>query len=123
MSTPLSKALLTSLSFPLPLARSSVHWRRIDDDIMVATVAGEYAGFIGPTPHGHEAHGARGEDLGVHSARIDAMAAVEASASPAASSSAGDARPTRPRRIHRRGTPAASRGPKSKGKTRWPLAP
>ncbi len=107
---------MTSVTPSTLATRAAVHWHRADDDVSVATIAGEYAGFTDVTARGHEAHGARGEDLGVHFSRYDAMAAIEASASRVLPLPAGHARRTRPLRIHRRGTPVASRGPKRRRK-------
>jgi cold shock CspA family protein len=97
-------------------ARPSLDWRQADDDVFVATSAGEYAGFVGITPIGFEAHSAQGESLGVHGTRDSAHAAVAASVTHVALSPAGTARPIRPLRTRRRGTPVASRGPKSRRK-------
>ncbi len=109
------KDLLTFIT-PTSSARPSIDWRQADDDVFVATSAGEYAGFVGVTPLGFEAHSAQGESLGVHGTRDSAHAAVAASVTRTAVSPAGPARPIRPLRTRRRGTPVASRGPKSRRK-------
>ena len=104
-----------NFSTPHSSARPDLIWRQADDDVYVATSAGEYAGFIGVLPHGYEAHSAQGALLGLHDTRDAAGAAVEASAyrdTPAVVSS----RSHRPLRTRRRGTPVASRGPKSRRK-------
>ena len=101
---------------PTSSARPTLDWRQADDDVFVATAAGEYAGFVGVTPLGYEAHSARGESLGVHDTRDSAHFAVATSADRSTSTPAGHARPIRPLRTRRRGTPVASRGPKSRRK-------
>lgn len=58
---------------------SSLDWRRADNDVFVATSAGEYAGFVSVTSDGAEAHSARGVDLGVHETPALARAAVVSS--------------------------------------------
>lgn len=105
---------MTSVTIPTPAARPALHWRPADDDVEVATSAGEYAGFVSLTALGHEAHSARGEDLGVHATGDLARAAVAASATHVARTPAGPPRLNRPFRTLRRGTPGRSRGPKSK---------
>jgi len=124
-----SKVPLTSVTLsPRPSSSSAVldlpasaapalDWRQADDDVFVATSAGEYAGFIGVTVRGYEAHSARGEDLGTYGTRDDAAAAV-AQAFTAARTGARTtgsprlARITRPLRTLRSGTPGRSRGPR-----------
>lgn len=58
-----------------------LQWRAADDDVFVATSAGEYAGFVGATPRGFEAQGARGQRLGVYITRDLAHTAVSSAAS------------------------------------------
>ena len=95
---------------PSPLA-----WRQADDDVFVATRAGEYAGFIDTTTRGFRAYGSRGEDLGVSATSDIARAAVEASIpSPLPLQAAV---PVRPHRIRWRGTPGRSGGPKNRKDT------
>jgi cold shock CspA family protein len=98
----------------LPSSRPPLDWRPADDDVFVATSAGEYAGFIGITPLGHEAHSARGEFLGLHPTRDLARSAVAASLTRTAPSPTGPAHLNRPLRTRRRGTTGRTRGPKSK---------
>jgi cold shock CspA family protein len=90
-------------------------WRQADDNIHVATLADEYAGFTDMTSRGIHAYGSRGEDLGLHTTLTLARAAIAASqispASPSRSLS------HRPRRIRRRGTPGRSGGPKNRKDT------
>jgi cold shock CspA family protein len=105
---------LTTVTIPTPSSRQPLDWRPADDDVSVATAAGEYAGFVAVTPVGYEAHSARGEELGLHESRDLARAAVAASITHAARTPAGPPRLTRPLRTLRRGTPGRSRGPKSK---------
>jgi len=108
---------LTIITCITASSRPPLDWRPADDDVFVATSAGEYAGFVGLTPRGYEAHSARGEDLGVHATRELASAVVTASVTRVAPSQTG--RPLhsiRPLRTHRRGTTGRSRGPKSKRK-------
>ena len=110
----LLKVLLTSVTIPTSASRQPLDWRPADDDVFVATSAGEYAGFVSTATQGFEAHSARGEDLGVHRTRDLARAAVAASVTHVAPTPAGPPRLTRPLRTLRRGTPGRSRGPKSK---------
>ncbi|MFG6445924.1 hypothetical protein ACFXP7_11460 [Microbacterium sp. P06] len=56
---------------------SSVHWRQAGADILVATDAGEYAGFVAIMANGYDAHGAIGEDLGRHASVALAQTTVE----------------------------------------------
>lgn len=71
-------------------------WRQADQNVFVATLHAEYAGFTDDTPAGIHAHGAHGEDLGVHRTSALARAAV------AAASTAVSAPPGHPRRVRRR---------------------
>lgn len=106
------------LAEPLPpsVPVLELDWRRADDDVFVATSAGEYAGFIAVAPQGFEAHSARGELLGHFDTRECAEAAVAASVYQPASSRARRSRLTRPLRTLRRGTSGRSRGPHNKRK-------
>ncbi|RLK52970.1 hypothetical protein C7474_0932 [Microbacterium telephonicum] len=73
--------------------------------MFVATIAGEYAGFVGVTARGVEAQTARGEDLGVHDTVELARAAVAASAvRPPLTAGPGGPTPRRPRRTAARGS-------------------
>jgi len=63
-------------STPLSSA-SSVHWRQAGADILVATDAGEYAGFVATVIDGYDAHGPVGEDLGRHASAALAQTTVE----------------------------------------------
>ena len=111
------KEHLTFVTHLTSSARPALDWRQADDDVFVATSAGEYAGFVGITPLGFEAHGAHGESLGVHDTRELAHTAVATyvvGTSP--TTHAVTPRHIRPRRTQRRGTPVASRGPKSRRK-------
>lgn len=87
-----------------------VLWRQADDDVYVATVAGEYAGFINETHVGVQAFSARSQDLGIHTSPLLARAAVTAALSTSPKT------PSRPRRIRRLGTPGRSGGPKNRRK-------
>lgn len=100
----------------------TLDWRPADDDVFVATVDGEYAGFVARTPRGHEAHSALGVDLGRYDTMQLATDAVTAAHAPSigATHAVGDA-PVSPRlgrgihrpfRTLRNGTPGRSRGPK-----------
>jgi cold shock CspA family protein len=95
------------MHIPLPL----LAWRQADDDVYVATHAGEYAGFTDATPHGVRAHGPRGEDLGIHATADHARAAVASLASPSLTPAAAH---IRPRRIRGRGAPGCFVGPKNR---------
>lgn len=96
--------------------RPQLAWRLADDGIHVATLADEYAGFTDFTAHGIRAHGARGEDLGVHAsddlARDAVAAAMTLPENPWAM-----AHTTRPYRIRRFGTHGRSGGPKKRKDT------
>lgn len=93
-----------------------LQWRQASHDVHVASVAGEYAGFIAIAPEGHEAHGRRGEQLGLFGSEAAARTAVAAAVStgptpePAASTEVpGSARSARASRRRRGGTPSATR--------------
>ena len=45
------------------LTSHEVTWRQADHDVHVATVLGEYAGFVHDTDAGARACGAQGQDL------------------------------------------------------------
>jgi cold shock CspA family protein len=105
---------LTFVSLPTTASRPPLDWRPADDDVFVATIAGEYAGFVGVTPLGYEAHSAHGEDLGVHATGTLARAAVAASVTRVAPSPLTPAHLTLPLRTRRRGTTGRTRGPNSK---------
>lgn len=107
---------MTSVTYLTSSSRPPLDWRRADDDVFVATSAGEYAGFVGVTPLGYEAHGALGEDLGVYDILDLAHAAVTASVTRTPPTHAVTPRHNRPLRTRRRGTPVAHRGPKSRRK-------
>lgn len=96
--------------------RQTLGWRRADDDVFVATVAGEYAGFVAVTPRGFEAHSAHGAHLGDHVSRDLASAAVEASLVSHSPAPAHHMRLTRPLRTRRSGTHGRSHGPRRKRK-------
>jgi hypothetical protein len=68
--------LVTALPFTSS-SPSSVHWRQADADVLVATEAGEYAGFVAIVSNGYDAHGALGEDLGRHESADLAKTIVE----------------------------------------------
>ena len=96
--------------------RQTLGWRQADDDVFVATVAGEYAGFVAVTPRGFEAHSADGADLGDHVSRDLASAAVEASVGALTPAPAHHMRLIRPLRTRRSGTHGRSHGPRRKRK-------
>ncbi|QLD10994.1 hypothetical protein [Microbacterium oleivorans] len=89
--------MLSSLSSSAP----ALTWRQADDDFFVATLDGQYAGFVttGVAPATFDAESGHGADLGIHASPAAAAAAVAAAARPAAS------RPTTGR-TRRRGTRA-----------------
>lgn len=64
--------MLSSLSHAAP----HLTWRQADDDLFVATLDGEYAGFVGRIAGGFEAHSGRGGHLGTHALPADAAAAL-----------------------------------------------
>lgn len=98
-----------------PISGLALDWRQADDDVFVATMLGEFAGFIEVTHEGSHAHSAQGADLGLHDTSFAARAAVE-------TSHLGAAPPTRPAPLHRPyrssryGTPGRSGGPKNRRK-------
>ncbi|GAA3629851.1 hypothetical protein GCM10022200_10720 [Microbacterium awajiense] len=97
-----------------PVPGSALDWRQADDDVYVATTAGEYAGFVGVTASGFEAHSAIGADLGVHPTRELAFDAVDVASHFAKASR--PARSLRPSRTFRGGAPGRSRGPSTRRK-------
>lgn len=72
--------VLSSLSFSAP----ALAWQQADDDVFVATLNGEYAGFVAAGADGYDAHTGRGLDLGAHSTAGGAASALAASVAPAA---------------------------------------
>jgi hypothetical protein len=54
-------------------------WKQADDDIHVATRAGEYAGFVELDTAGHVVHDNRGTELGSFATLADARRALEGS--------------------------------------------
>lgn len=106
----------------------SLAWRQADHDVFVATVAGDYAGFIAAVDDGYEAHSARGHLLGVHSTRALAMSAVGVGILPSRPRGHGESvrtaptparltRTPRPFRTQRNGTPGRSRDPRRRKDT------
>jgi len=96
---------------PLP-----IDWRQADADVFVATVLGEYAGFVTVTVSGVTAHGPRGEDLGSHASSTLARSAVDALHARALHAPSAAEHLARPHRTRRRGTTGRIRGPKSRRK-------
>jgi cold shock CspA family protein len=96
--------------------RPALGWRQADDDVFVATIAGEYAGFVAVTSRGYEAHSAHGAHLGDHVTHDLASAAVAASVAVLAPAPAHHVRLMRPLRTRRSGTPGRSHGPRRKRK-------
>jgi len=109
---PLSGAIrpFESLLIPLSPPPASLSWRQADHDVHVAGDDAGYAGFVAAVPDGFEAHTGLGEMLGVFPTAEAARHAVgTARALPALRRA-----PHRPRRIHRRGNPGRSVGPRNK---------
>lgn len=77
--------MLSSLSSSAP----SLVWRQADDDFFVATLDGQYAGFVttGAAPATFDAESGQGADLGAHASLGAAAAAVATAARPALPSS------------------------------------
>lgn len=100
--------MLSTLSSSAP----SLLWRQADDDFFVATLDGQYAGFVttGSEPATFDAESGHGADLGVHASAEAAAAAVAAAARPAPSRDT----PVRTRRRGARG-PVAHRRLRSYG--------
>ncbi|GAB2832983.1 hypothetical protein GCM10027024_03820 [Microbacterium insulae] len=96
---------------PLP----ALDWRPSGDDIHVATLADEYAGFVHTTSDGIDAHGPHGEDLGLHASLAEARDAVAGCA--IASRRVAHTPHQRPRGTRRRGIPRHSGGPKKRKDT------
>lgn len=107
---------MTSLLLSPVLSRTTLEWRQADDDIFVATLAGEYAGFVDVSATGIHAHSALGDDLGVYDTHEAARAAVAACATRPARTRPRPLLHPRPLRTLRRGTPGRSGGPKSRRK-------
>jgi hypothetical protein len=99
---------LTLVTSPASPRTASTHWRQADSEVLVATIDGEYGGFIVLGSEGVDAHGPLGENLGRHASADLAKATVEeareTSTSRAVSRSRGPFRLTRPLRTRRRGT-------------------
>jgi len=93
-----------------PFSPASLHWRQADDDVHVAVDDSGYAGFVAALPEGFEAHTGLGRMLGVFPTSDAARQAVMAAQALPALRRA----PHRPRRIHRRGNPGRSGGPRNK---------
>lgn len=99
------------------LSAPAMSWRHVDDDVYVAHLGDQYAGFVEVTARGFAAHSGRGEHLGTHDSRDAAVAAVEASAlSTPAPTTATRRRLRRPLRIRRRGTHGRFGGPNNRRK-------
>ncbi len=93
-----------------------VDWRQADDDVFVATRAGEYAGFVHGTLRGYAAQSATGADLGVFATLSEAQDAVADRPAPAHDPDRPRGLTTRPSRSLRVGSPGRSRGPKHRRK-------
>ncbi|GAA1735516.1 hypothetical protein [Microbacterium paludicola] len=83
------------MSSVLPLAPSAparavaapaLLWKQADEDVYVATVDDEFAGYIAVTDSGYALHSAHAEPLGVYRSRRDAQDALHAHLAPAAAS-------------------------------------
>jgi hypothetical protein len=72
------KVVMSPSSSPSPSSAPAVLWRQADDDVYVASADAEYAGFVAATPRGFEAHGGRGQRLGVFPMLDRAKSAVVA---------------------------------------------
>jgi cold shock CspA family protein len=100
--------------------RSPLDWRQADDDVLVATRAGEYAGFVHDSDGRFHAHSATGQDLGIHATLEAAQASVDTPPSMPAALAVRDRAPRglslRPLRTLRSGSPGRSRGPKHRRK-------
>lgn len=79
-------------------------WRRADDDLWVATVAGEYGGLIARVPDGFRAHDRYTRPIGVAATLAEAMR-LHTSPRP------GTACARRARRTHRPRPSGATTGP------------
>lgn len=96
--------VLSSLTFSAP----ALAWQQADDGVFVATLNGEYAGFVAANADGYDAHTGRGLDLGAHATAGGAASALAdsmASAAAAPRASLPAAAPTAPAAS----TPAATR--------------
>ncbi|MGU3358143.1 hypothetical protein ACLBWJ_12890 [Microbacterium sp. M4A5_1d] len=85
--------MLSTLSSSAP----ALVWRQADADFFVATLDGQYAGFVttGSAPATFDAESGHGADLGTHASPDAAAAAVAEAARPA--SARRNARPPRRR--------------------------
>lgn len=93
---------------PVPLERApagaptpagALRWKQADHDVHVATLHGEYAGFVAGSGGEYALHGPQGQPMGVFAALRDARAALQARlAPPAAPPAPRHARPAAARR-------------------------
>lgn len=83
------------MSSVLPLAPSAparavaapaLLWKQADEDVYVATVDDEFAGYIAVSDTGYALHSAHAEPLGVYRSRRDAQDALRVHLAPAAAS-------------------------------------
>lgn len=56
----------------------ALRWKQADDDVFVATLHDEFAGFISVAGSEHTLHGALAQPIGVYRTRGDAQAALGA---------------------------------------------
>lgn len=81
----MSSALPLAPSFPArAVVASALLWKQADEDVYVATVDDEFAGYIAVSDSGHALHSAHAEPLGVFRSRRDAQDALRAHLAPAA---------------------------------------
>ncbi|WP_314424398.1 hypothetical protein [uncultured Microbacterium sp.] len=67
---------MTTTTFP---PSDPLTWKQADDDVHVATRAGEFAGFVEFDGTSHLARDHRGAELGIFSSLADAQTALEGS--------------------------------------------
>lgn len=94
----MSSAVPRPLPAPSPSAAPALTWKQAADDVFVATIGDEFAGYIAVSDSGHALFGALAQPFGTYPTRGDAQDALRRHAAP-----------SRPRSRPRRGTPRRSR--------------
>lgn len=64
------------------LAMPVIRWRQAADDVYVATINEEFAGFISVTAAGYELRGPHADELGTHASKDAAQQALSAALLP-----------------------------------------
>lgn len=61
-----------------PALADRLRWKQAADDVFVATVDDEFAGYIAVSGAGHALHGAHAQPIGVYRSRREAQEALRA---------------------------------------------